>query len=88
MCEQDGCDRPVNRDGLCFPHKIRTVQTNTTAIKMERQGRDVTDGRGTREYVRDMYEKRRAAGLEDPIPENKKAAAFAPRKGPMNGGYI
>lgn len=65
----------------CFGCKLTTLTFNTSSMKREREGRDVTNGRGTREYVRDMYEKRRAAGMEDPIPENKKSAAFAPAKG-------
>lgn len=83
MCSIRDCDRPVNRDGLCFPHKIKTVQVDTGMVKRERAGVDVSMGRGTREYVRDMYERRRAAGLPDPEPKNKKAAAFAPAKGPI-----
>lgn len=88
MCSRDGCDRPVNKDGLCLPHKLKTVSMETSTLKREREGRDVSGGRGTREYVRDMYEQRRAAGLPDPVPENKKSAAFAPRRKVTEGGYI
>jgi hypothetical protein len=88
MCERDGCDRPVNRDGLCLPHKLKTASFNVGSLKRERNGADASGGRGTREYVRDMYEKRRAAGLPDPIPENSKSAAFAPRRKITEGGVI
>ena len=88
MCGVEGCDKPVNKDGVCLLHKLKTLNYGVEGLKRERNGADVTGGRGTKEYVRDMYEQRRAAGMEDPVPKNKKAAAFAPRKGPMNGGYI
>lgn len=82
MCSVSGCDRPLNRDGLCFYHKLQTVYTSTATITRERKGQGPAHGDGgTREYVRSMYQQRRAAGLPDPIPENSKAAAFAPAKG-------
>lgn len=86
-CTLEGCDLPLNRDGLCFKHKIETIRYGTGALKREREGRDVSGGAGTRSYVEDMYAKRRAAGLEDPVPETKEAARYAPRKGLRNGGY-
>lgn len=81
MCELDDCEKAVNRDGLCFKHKLDTVSINTQNLKKEREGKDVTGGAGTATYVRDMYESRRAAGLPDPIPENREAARYAPARG-------
>ncbi len=83
ICEVDGCDIPENRDGLCLRHKIKTVRTNTESLAREREGRDVTGGMGTKEYVKDMYRVRREAGLPDPEPSNKEAAKYAPAKGPI-----
>ena len=80
MCTLDGCDRELNRDGLCFFHKIRTLGMQTEGLTRERMGVDVTGGRGTREYVRSMYETRKKAGLPPPEPENKKAARYVPRE--------
>lgn len=38
-CEVVGCERPVNRDGVCFPHKLKTVGwTGGYRMKMEREG--------------------------------------------------
>lgn len=88
MCQIEGCDRPINRDGLCFPHKIKTIRVGTESLKREREGRDASGGQGARAYAENMYKRRRAAGLPDPIPHNKESARYAPRKGPMNGGYI
>ena len=65
----------------CFGCKLTTVKGNTENLSRERAGVDVTGGMGTSEYVKKMYEDRRAAGLPDPEPENKKSAKFAPRRG-------
>lgn len=71
---------PEYVDG-CFGCKLTTVNADASTFTRERNGDGVTGGMTNREYVKDMYEKRRAAGLEDPVPSNKKAAAFAPGKG-------
>lgn len=81
MCSIDGCERPVNRDGLCLTHKLKTVRSNMGHLRRERNGEDATGGMGTEAFVRDMYEKRRAAGLPDPEPANKEAARYAPAAG-------
>ena len=60
---------------------MHTLRFSVNNLRVERNGGDVTGGRGTREYVRSMYERRRANGLPDPVPSNKKAAAFAPAMG-------
>jgi hypothetical protein len=65
----------------CFGCKVTTIRSATVGLARERMGTDVTAGRGTTEYVRGMYEKRRADGLPDPIPENSKAARYAPPMG-------
>jgi hypothetical protein len=65
----------------CFGCKIATVNLPTAALAMERDGRSVTGGDTTREYVRRMFEKRRADGLPDPVPETAAAAKFAPAAG-------
>lgn len=80
LCQhEDGCDLEINRDGLCFKHKIKTVRMGATSFTQERRGEDITQGRGTAAYVRDFTEKRRAAGLHDLEPENKAAARFMPK---------
>jgi hypothetical protein len=84
MCEVEGCSKPINRDGVCFAHKLATIRFSAASLKNERNGSDATGGTGTREYVQRMYAKRRADGMADPIPENAKAARFAPAAGPMN----
>lgn len=78
LCTLDGCERPLNRDGLCFKHKIQTIRTNVENVKREREGRDPSGGQGNSAYVRDMFERRRAQGLPDPVPETKEAARYAP----------
>jgi len=88
VCTLDGCERPLNRDGLCFKHKIQTIRSSTEGLKREREGRDVTGGQGTRKYVEDMYAQKRRQGLPDPIPENKASARFAPRRKLSEGGVI
>lgn len=65
----------------CFGCKISTVRGNTENLAREREGRGPGGDMSNREYVRKMYEDRRAAGLEDPEPENRKAAALAPKRG-------
>ena len=65
----------------CYGCRLTTVGTDIQGLLLENRGGDVTNGRGTREYVRDMYAKRRAAGLPDPEPSNAKSAAFAPARG-------
>ena len=85
MCEMDGCTRLVNRDGLCFPHKIRTLRFDIDTLQKENRGLDASGGLGTSEYVKRMYETRRAAGLNDPEPANKKAAVYAPVIGTRGG---
>lgn len=81
MCEVKGCSRPVNRDGLCFPHKAKTINMDIDGLRMENRDLDVTGGLGMTEYVKQMYENRRAAGMCDPEPDNKKAAVYAPAIG-------
>ena len=87
MCEIEGCDRDLNRDGLCFYHKIRTIRFGVEEFARERKGGSPGPDpyAGTREYVENMYEQRRKDGLPDPIPENAEAAKFAPAAGPMRG---
>lgn len=69
----------------CQPCKWATVRTSTERFTRQRKGEgpgaqaDMND----REYVRKMYEDRRAQGLPDPIPDNAKAAALAPAAGPV-----
>lgn len=36
-CEIEGCDKPVNRDGLCLPHKLKTLRFNLTRLEQERE---------------------------------------------------
>lgn len=81
MCSYEDCPRPVNKDGLCLTHKLKTVRAGTLHLKRERNGDDVTGGMGTRAFVEDMYAKRRSLGVEDPEPANSKAARYAPKKG-------
>ena len=85
MCSIEDCDRPLNRDELCFYHKMHTLRFSVNNLRVERNGGDVTGGRGTREYVRSMYERRRANGLPDPVATTKEAAAFAPAIGVAGG---
>ncbi len=85
MCEVEECTRPMNRDGLCFHHKIKTVRTNIADLRRENRGEGVHGDGGTAEYVNSMYKTRRAAGLPDPVPENAEAAKFAPAIG-VHGG--
>jgi hypothetical protein len=85
MCEIDGCERDINRDGLCFAHKIKTVRTNIADLRRENKGEGVSGSDGTEKYVRSMYETRRSQGLPDPVPENAEAAKFAPAIG-VHGG--
>lgn len=65
----------------CYGCKISSVRLNTDNLTRERDGRSPTGGSTTREYVKRMYEKRRAAGQPDPEPVTKEAAAFAPAAG-------
>jgi hypothetical protein len=88
MCGVVDCDKPINRDGVCLLHKLRTVRANVRDLKREREGTDATGGMGTQAFVNDMYEKRRSLGVEDPVPENSKAARYAPRRKVTEGGYI
>ncbi len=88
MCSEIGCEREINRDGVCLVHKLKTVKANVNDLKREREGKDVTGGMGTAAFVKDMYEKRRSLGAEDPEPENKHAARYAPRRKVTEGGYI
>lgn len=82
-CTLDGCDRELNRDGLCFFHKMKTIRLSAASISRERNDNNwgIIPGGGTGENVRAMYEQRRKEGLPDPEPENKEAAAFAPARG-------
>lgn len=88
MCSIVNCEREINRDGLCFLHKLKTVKANVRDLKREREGTDATGGMGTAAFVQDMYEKRRSLGVEDPEPKNKKAARYAPRRKVTEGGYV
>jgi hypothetical protein len=65
----------------CYGCKLTTINLSAAGVKMERIGKDVTGGRGTRRYVQDMYARARAAGKPDPVPDNAEAAAFAPAAG-------
>ena len=75
----------MNRDRLCFYHKVKTVRTNIADLRRENRGEGVAGNSGTAEYVRSMYAARRASGLPDPEPENREAAKFAPAIG-VHGG--
>jgi hypothetical protein len=81
MCSIENCDKAINRDGVCLRHKLLTVNANVEHLRQERNGTDLTQGRGTRAYVENMYAKRRAQGLPDPLPTTKEAARYAPKVG-------
>ncbi len=85
MCEVHGCDRVVNRDGLCFPHKIKTIHMDIDGLRRDNRGEGAAGNMGNREYVKDMYEKRRSAGMSDPEPANSEAAKLAPAIGTRGG---
>lgn len=82
-CTLDDCDRELNRDGVCFYHKMRTIRFGTAQLSRERKGQGwgINPEAGTRENVRAMYEDRRAKGLPDPEPANSEAAKFAIPRG-------
>lgn len=66
----------------CYGCRIAGVRFGVSSITRERNGEGPgKPGQTNREYVHEMYATRRAAGLEDPIPENRKAAAYAPATG-------
>lgn len=58
VCTVEGCENPLNRDGLCFAHKIGTLRWNGGyRLKKEREGgycqqdlrRDILEGARHRE---------------------------------------
>lgn len=65
----------------CYGCKIANINLSAASVTIERQGKSATGGMTNREYVRKMYEDRRAAGMLDPEPANRKSAAFAPKRG-------
>lgn len=65
----------------CYGCKLTSINLSAAGVKMERTGKDVSGGRGTRKYVHDMYARARAAGKPDPVPDNAEAAAYAPAAG-------
>ncbi len=76
---------PEYVDG-CFPCKMSTIRIHSTALSLANQGKGAApDGQTDRQYVKEMFESRRSAGLPDPIPATKQAAALAPAAGPMAG---
>ena len=85
MCEVEGCERPINRNGLCFPHKIKTVNMDLDNLRRDNRGEGAAGNMGNREYVRKMYQDRRDAGLADPIPDNDESAKYAHAVG-VHGG--
>ncbi len=85
MCEIEDCTRDLNRDGLCFYHKAKTLSLRIAGLRRENRGEGIAGDQGTAEYVRSMYAARRAAGLADPVPANKESAKFAPAMG-VHGG--
>ena len=85
MCEIEGCTRPLNRDGLCFPHKAKTLSLRIAGLRRENRGEGVFGDMGAQQYVNSMYKARRASGLADPEPSNKEAAKLAPAIG-VHGG--
>ena len=83
LCQEDACSNEVNRDGVCFKHKVQTIRFGVENVKRQRRGEGpgLTGYESDREYVEQMYEARREEGLPDPVPANSKAAAFAPAMG-------
>ncbi len=76
---------PEYQDG-CQPCKWATVSLSSAQVTRERRGEGMmVDDSGTRSYVDKMYADARAAGRADPIPENKKAAQYAPSIGTAGG---
>ena len=71
----------------CDPCKWASVNLSAAQFTTEREGKGpgMTGTEGSREYVRKMFEDRRAAGMSDPIPENPSAAKFMPAIG-VHGG--
>lgn len=65
----------------CYGCKLTTIQMSAADFALEREGKDVTGGRGTSAYVKSMYAKARAAGRPDPEPMNSEAAKYAPPRG-------
>ncbi len=76
---------PEFQDG-CAPCKWATLGLSAASFSRERRGEGMSsEDSGTRAYVEKMYADRRAAGMADPVPSNKKAAAFAPAIGTAGG---
>ena len=67
----------------CYGCKISHIKVGTASFSRDRKGEGPGGSMTNREYVRKMYEDRRAAGLPDPEPANRASAAFAPKRGVM-----
>lgn len=73
-----GHDNYVNGCPECQLYSVRPL---IGGLQNANKGLGAAGHMTDREYVRDMYEKRRAQGLPDPEPMNSKSAALAPGKG-------
>lgn len=53
VCEVEGCARPVNRDGVCLPHKLKSVHWNGGVRLRNEREVNMTQGEMAKEIFAD-----------------------------------
>jgi len=74
MCETRGCDNPVNRDGVCLKHKLKSV--GFTGLLRLRSSREYNMTQ--REMRQEIFDEARASG-----EDIKQAGVTSPTSGPL-----
>jgi len=76
-CEVSACSRPLNRDGLCLPHKLGSVRFNGGhRLRMERDG-NYTQSSIAREVMADA----KADGKDIALVRGRRTATETYSKG-------
>lgn len=70
-CEAPDCDKPVNRDGVCFLHKLKSIKFGTVPGGAKDKRTNISHGRNVERGL-DRFRERKAAG-ENPSGTSMEA---------------
>lgn len=76
-CEVEGCTRPINRDGVCFPHKMKSIRFNGAhRLRQEREANTTQS-----EIAQEVFDDARTDGVDIQQVRGRRTATEVNREG-------